>query len=342
MKRMLKVGLVAVMALGLSAFAQEVTLQVAEDETLGDYLTDAAGMTLYLFLNDSENTSNCYDQCAENWPPLLSEGEPEAAEGVDASLIGTAERTDGSTQVTYNGWPLYYFARDENPGDISGQDVGEVWYVVSPEGERVGEEGETADAADTQDTATEDTATEDTASEPEDADTGGAGEEATQTGTEGDEAEATAQLMDAEGNPVGTATLTTLEDGSVHIRVELSGLEAASGGEHGIHIHEVGECTPPDFETAGEHFNPTGAEHGLENPEGPHAGDLPNIEISSDGSASYEVTTDLITLGEGDTSIFDGDGTSLVIHAERDDQVTDPTGGSGERIACGVIMPMGN
>lgn len=121
--------------------AEAVTLQATEHPALGQFLTDGEGNTLYLFLNDSPDTSVCYDACAENWPPLISEGEVAAGEGVNPDLIGTTERDDGSLQVTYNGWPLYYFAGDENPGDTTGQDVGDVWYVVSPDGEPVEEEG---------------------------------------------------------------------------------------------------------------------------------------------------------------------------------------------------------
>ncbi|MCS7221609.1 MAG: hypothetical protein N0A15_09980 [Anaerolineae bacterium] len=110
---------------------------VASNEQLGSFLVDAKGMTLYIFLNDTPNTSNCYDACARNWPPLLVEGAPVAGEGVDASLLGTTQRKDGTTQVTYNGWPLYYFVGDEKPGDTNGQGVREVWFVISPQGEKI-------------------------------------------------------------------------------------------------------------------------------------------------------------------------------------------------------------
>ena len=129
--------------LGLSlAWAQtnDTVVEVATNDALGPYLVGADGMSLYLFLNDSENMSACYDRCAENWPPLLVEGELGAGEGVDASLLGTTERTDGAVQATYNGWPLYYWVNDEAPGDITGQDVGEVWYLLSPAGEQIGGE----------------------------------------------------------------------------------------------------------------------------------------------------------------------------------------------------------
>ena len=129
------------------AFAQDTaapgtTLEVAQTEALGDFLVDADGMTLYLFTKDTENTSTCYDDCASAWPPFLTDGEAAVGEGLDASLLGTTERTDGTVQVTYNGWPLYHWAKDEAPGDTTGQDIGEVWYVVSPAGEAVQESGE--------------------------------------------------------------------------------------------------------------------------------------------------------------------------------------------------------
>jgi predicted lipoprotein with Yx(FWY)xxD motif len=107
------------------------------DAELGTILVDENGMSLYMFMNDSPGTSNCYDQCADNWPPLLTDGEPIAADGVDASLLGVTERSDGSIQVTYNGWPLYYWVKDTSAGDITGQGVGDVWYVVDRVGEIV-------------------------------------------------------------------------------------------------------------------------------------------------------------------------------------------------------------
>lgn len=130
------------MSLALAQDATGATLEVSQTEALGDFLVDAEGMTLYLFTKDTENTSNCYDDCASAWPPLLSEGEGTVGEGLDASLLGTTERTDGTLQVTYGGWPLYHWAKDEAPGDTTGQDVGEVWYVVSPAGEAVQEGAE--------------------------------------------------------------------------------------------------------------------------------------------------------------------------------------------------------
>ena len=112
-------------------------LQMASSDELGDFLADSGGLTLYLFLKDEPGVSNCYDTCAEKWPPLLSDGNTTVADGVDEALVGTTERTDGTTQLTYNGWPLYYWFEDYQPGQTFGQNVGEVWFVVSPSGEAV-------------------------------------------------------------------------------------------------------------------------------------------------------------------------------------------------------------
>jgi predicted lipoprotein with Yx(FWY)xxD motif len=109
----------------------------AEGSALGTILTDSHGNTLYVFLADTEGESTCYDECADNWPALRARGELVGGEGVDGSLLGTAERTDGTLQVTYAGRPLYYFAGDQQPGDTNGQEIGDVWYVVAPDGEPV-------------------------------------------------------------------------------------------------------------------------------------------------------------------------------------------------------------
>ncbi|HSL11744.1 MAG TPA: hypothetical protein VLA82_10570 [Actinomycetota bacterium] len=111
------------------------TLEVS-DSDLGEILVDADGMTAYVFFSDEQGgESTCYDDCETAWPPILVDGdEPVAGDGVDDSLLGTTEREDGSTQVTYDGWPLYLFASDTAAGDTNGQGVGEVWYVVGPDG----------------------------------------------------------------------------------------------------------------------------------------------------------------------------------------------------------------
>lgn len=148
---------------------------------------------------------------------------------------------------------------------------------------------------------------------------------------------ANAELKDTSGNPVGTAQFTEVP-GGVNITVNLlPGQNAAGPGEHGVHIHETGDTTP-DFEAAGAHLNPTGAEHGFQNPNGPHAGDLPNMTVNEDGSASYQTTADLVTLTGGQGALLDSDGSTLVIHRGADDQETDPTGNSGGRVIAGVIQ----
>ena len=107
-------------------------------------------------------------------------------------------------------------------------------------------------------------------------------------------------------------------------------MKGLAPGPHGIHIHSVGVCTPPDFASAGGHLNPTKKEHGLENPKGPHAGDLQNLEVGADGSAKKTLETDLVTLSSLGNA-------SLVIHEKRDDEKTNPAGDSGKRVACGMI-----
>ena len=143
-----------------------------------------------------------------------------------------------------------------------------------------------------------------------------------------------AELLGADGTSIGTVTLTQMARG-VHILVEASGLPE---GVHGFHIHAVGICEPP-FTSAGGHFNPTDVQHGWNNPQGHHAGDLANIHIQQDGVLAIEVLTDAVTLGEGETSLFDADGSALVIHAGPDDYASDPAGHAGDRIACAVITP---
>jgi hypothetical protein len=118
------------------------------------------------------------------------------------------------------------------------------------------------------------------------------------------------------------------------------GQQAVSPGEHGIHIHEKGSISP-DFEAAGEHFNPTNAQHGFNNSQGPHEGDLENIFVNDDGSASYTTTDDRVTLSGGQNSLLDSDGSALVIHESADDYQTDPSGDSGDRVAAGVIRAAG-
>jgi Cu-Zn family superoxide dismutase len=156
-------------------------------------------------------------------------------------------------------------------------------------------------------------------------------------------------IRDASGQDVGTATFAEGADGVVTVIVEVQGLPE---GEHGLHVHETGLCEPP-FASAGGHFNPTGAMHG-----GPpiveggqlsnaspvadhmgHAGDLGNITVNADGTGTATVQTNRFTLSEGEFSLQDMDGSAIVVHAGEDDLMTDPSGNSGDRIACGVVFP---
>ena len=148
---------------------------------------------------------------------------------------------------------------------------------------------------------------------------------------------ATAELIDTDGNVVGDANFTMSEEGYVTIQVGLSPDAGIAPGEHGFHIHETGECNAPDFESAGDHYNPTDAQHGLLNPEGPHAGDLPNLDVNQDGTTDYVVTTALVTLGDGERTLFDNDGSAVILHEGADNYVTTPGGSSGGRSVCGVI-----
>ncbi len=145
---------------------------------------------------------------------------------------------------------------------------------------------------------------------------------------------ASAVIKNVSGEVIGNARFAQDATGNVHINVHAKGL---TPGLHGIHIHAVGACVAPAFTSAGGHFNPTGAEHGHDNPLGAHAGDLPNMVVNEDGIGHLNTTSDHFTLGSGDTSLFDTDGSAVVIHAGPDDQVSNPAGNSGGRIACGVI-----
>lgn len=147
---------------------------------------------------------------------------------------------------------------------------------------------------------------------------------------------AQADLVDGAGNGVGWAKFTEDAAGRLHLNVKVSGL---TPGLHGIHIHGIGICTGPAFTSAGSHHNPDGALHGLDDPAGAHAGDLPNLIVNGEGRGHLDVVSDRATLSAGRLSVFDGDGSAIVIHAAEDDQeATTPTGNSGARVACGVIV----
>jgi len=142
-----------------------------------------------------------------------------------------------------------------------------------------------------------------------------------------------ADFINTAGEKVGKALLSEDADGVI-ISIEASNLPA---GMHGFHIHAVGKCEVPDFTSAGSHFNPTGKQHGVNNPEGHHAGDLSNLTVEADGTVDTEISVSGVTLNEGETSLFHPDGTALIIHENADDEVTDPIGNAGARIACAVI-----
>ena len=146
---------------------------------------------------------------------------------------------------------------------------------------------------------------------------------------------AVAKLVDVDGNPIGTVTFEQAPHG-VLVLVETTGLPP---GAHGIHLHGTGSCSP-DFKAATGHVNPSGVEHGLRNPNGPDAGDLPNLYVAADGMATAEFYTTRVSVAESGNkpALLDADGSAVIIHANPDDHATQPIGGAGGRIGCGVVQ----
>lgn len=141
-------------------------------------------------------------------------------------------------------------------------------------------------------------------------------------------------LKDAKGMDVGTAKIADAPKGGVTILLKVKGL---APGEHAAHIHTVAKCEGPGFTTAGGHFNPEMKHHGLDSPEGPHAGDMNNFTVDKKGRAKALLVNTRVNLGDDNHSVFSNGGTALMIHAKADDYKTDPTGNAGDRIACGTI-----
>lgn len=142
-----------------------------------------------------------------------------------------------------------------------------------------------------------------------------------------------ARISDAAGRPLARARASNVSEG---LRIEITA-EGLSAGTYGVHVHAAGRCDPPGFESAGPHWNPTMRQHGSQNPQGPHRGDLPNLSVGANGQGEIAFIVPDAQLAGGVGGMFDADGAALVVHARPDDYRTDPSGNSGARIGCGVF-----
>lgn len=127
-------------SVGLAAAADQGHIRISEKSPFGKYLSDDQGRAIYMFTADTKGKSACYGACAQAWPPVKTDGKPEAESGVNAALLGTVKRQDGTIQATYDGMPLYYFVQDQGPGSTKGEEIkhfGGSWYLVSPEGKKI-------------------------------------------------------------------------------------------------------------------------------------------------------------------------------------------------------------
>ncbi len=152
-----------------------------------------------------------------------------------------------------------------------------------------------------------------------------------------DSAVARASLINTQGQDSGTISIVGTP-GKLAMRIDAKGVPA---GAHGIHLHQIGRCDAPAFDSAGPHWNPAGRKHGLENNNGPHAGDFPNIEADSAGNIMTSIPLEMLELTGGSQPLLDADGASVVIHAKADDNMSDPSGNSGARILCGIVKLTG-
>lgn len=141
-------------------------------------------------------------------------------------------------------------------------------------------------------------------------------------------------LKDAKGTSAGMAMISAASGGGISIDLDVKGL---APGEHAIHVHAVAKCEAP-FTSAGGHFNPAAKKHGMQNPDGPHAGDMMNFTVAANGTAKTTIVNKNVTMADGANSIYANGGTALVIHAAADDMKSDPAGNAGDRIVCGVIV----